>query len=259
MEAGANGVGPTLHGVVGRTVGTEAGYAFSDAMKDHGGNWDLVTLSEFLAAPKTVVPGTKMGFAGLPKPEDRVNLIVYLNQASGAPVELTAPSSGAAAPADSDAAASDTAATDSAATDSAATDSAATDSAATQGTATTETAPATTEMAAADATDAMAAGDAEAGETVYKKCKACHSTEAGENKVGPTLHGIVGRAVGAEAGYNYSDAMKTHGGEWTPEKLSAFLENPKGDVPGTKMTFPGLKKPEDRANVIAYLKSRGGS
>lgn len=88
IEEGANGVGPSLHRVVGRAVGTEEGYAFSDAMKAHGGTWDLQALSEFLTAPKTAVPGTKMGFAGLPKPEDRVNLIVYLNQAGGAPVPL---------------------------------------------------------------------------------------------------------------------------------------------------------------------------
>jgi cytochrome c2 len=105
----------------------------------------------------------------------------------------------------------------------------------------------------------MAEGDSAVGENVYKKCKACHSTEAGENKVGPSLHGVIGRAVGTAEGYNYSDAMKSHGGEWTPDKLAAFLADPKGDVPGTKMSFPGLKKPEDIANVIAYLKSVGGN
>jgi len=254
LEAGANGVGPTLHGVVGRTVGTEAGFAFSDAMKAHGGEWDLVSLSEFLAAPKTAVPGTKMGFAGLPKPEDRVNLIVYLNQASGAPVELTAPASDAAPPApESSAPAPESSAP---APESSAPASDATAPADTQGAAGADSASTTV---AAAAKDAATEGDAAAGETVYKKCKACHSIEAGENKVGPSLHGVVGRAIGAEAGYNYSDAMKSHGGEWTPEKLAAFLENPKGDVPGTKMTFPGLKKPEDRANIISYLKTLGGS
>jgi cytochrome c len=89
LEEGPNGVGPSLFRVVGRTVGTADGYAYSDAMKAHGGTWDLESLSTFLTAPKEAVPGTKMTFGGLPKPEDRVDLIVYLNQAGGAPVPLT--------------------------------------------------------------------------------------------------------------------------------------------------------------------------
>ena len=68
----------------------------------------------------------------------------------------------------------------------------------------------------------------------------------------------VGRAVGSVGGFGYSDGMKAHGGNWDPEVLNAFLENPKANVPGTKMSFAGLPKPEDRANVIAYLQSLGG-
>lgn len=116
-------------------------------------------------------------------------------------------------------------------------------------------------MAAAFAAPALAqeAGDPVAGEKVFKKCAACHSVDpTGGSKVGPNLHDVVGRQTASLEGFNYSDAMKKLGAEghiWTPEELNKYLENPKGMVPGTKMTFIGLKKPEERVNVIAYLVS----
>ncbi|WP_347266387.1 cytochrome c family protein [Paracoccus sp. (in: a-proteobacteria)] len=109
--------------------------------------------------------------------------------------------------------------------------------------------------AAAEAPDfaaALAAADATAGEKVFGKCKACHKVD-GKNSTGPHLDGVVGRAVASVEGFKYSDPMKAHGGDWTPEAIEEFLADPKGVIPGTKMTFAGLKKVEDRANVIAYL------
>jgi cytochrome c len=103
----------------------------------------------------------------------------------------------------------------------------------------------------------MSAADPAAGETVFKKCAACHKLD-GANAVGPHLDGVVGRPVGSVEGFSYSDGMAAHGGNWTPEDLFAFLANPKKDVPGTKMSFAGLPKPEDRANVIAFLEQHGG-
>ncbi|HRO13572.1 MAG TPA: cytochrome c family protein [Paracoccus sp. (in: a-proteobacteria)] len=100
----------------------------------------------------------------------------------------------------------------------------------------------------------LASADAAAGEKVFGKCKSCHKLD-GTDGVGPHLNGVVGRVVAASEGFNYSEAMKAHGGNWEPEPLQAFLEDPKGVVPGTKMTFAGLKKPEDRANLIAYLQT----
>jgi cytochrome c len=76
--------------------------------------------------------------------------------------------------------------------------------------------------------------------------------------VGPHLDGVVGRPVGSVEGFGYSDAMAGHGGDWTPEALFQFLDSPKEAVPGTKMSFAGLPKPEDRANVIAFLQQNGG-
>jgi cytochrome c len=98
-----------------------------------------------------------------------------------------------------------------------------------------------------------AAADVAAGAKVFSKCKACHKIEAGVNATGPSLHGVVGRKVDAEPGFAYSGKLEEAADVWTPENLSHFLENPKGFAPGTKMSFAGLKKIEDRANLIAYL------
>ena len=89
LTDGANGVGPFLWGVVGRPIGTASGFKYSAEMADHGGNWSLDNLLGFLEAPKKWAPGTKMAFKGLPKIEDRINVIVYLNQADGSPEPLT--------------------------------------------------------------------------------------------------------------------------------------------------------------------------
>ena len=102
----------------------------------------------------------------------------------------------------------------------------------------------------------VAAADVAKGETIFKKCAACHKLD-GANAVGPHLDGVVGRPVASIADFSYSDAMQAHGGDWTPEEIFHFLANPKKDVPGTKMSFAGLPKAEDRADVIAYLEQHG--
>jgi cytochrome c len=103
----------------------------------------------------------------------------------------------------------------------------------------------------------MAAADPAAGETVFRKCTACHKLD-GSDGVGPHLNGVVGRPVGSVEGFAYSDALAGHGGTWTEEDIYQFIGNPKQYAPGTKMSFAGLPKPEDRANVIAYLAQAGG-
>ncbi len=105
---------------------------------------------------------------------------------------------------------------------------------------------------------AHAEGDPAKGKKVFNKCKACHFVDKEKNKVGPYLKGVVGRKAAAVEGFKYSKAMQAKAAEglvWTEENLDKYLAAPKKFIPGNKMAFAGLKKAEDRANVIAYLKS----
>jgi cytochrome c len=103
------------------------------------------------------------------------------------------------------------------------------------------------------ATPALAEGDVEAGQIVFKKCLLCHTNEAGKNKIGPSLFGIIGRQSATIANYFYSPAMKSTNWVWDEDRLFAYLADPKAMVPGTKMLFPGLPSEKDRHDVIAYL------
>lgn len=101
----------------------------------------------------------------------------------------------------------------------------------------------------------LASADVAAGRKFIKKCSACHSfDEGGPTKVGPDLYDVVNRDI-ASMDYHYSDALANYGGIWSYEELNHFLYNPKASHPGTKMSYRGIKKDQDRANVIAYLRS----
>lgn len=102
---------------------------------------------------------------------------------------------------------------------------------------------------------ALAGGDPAKGEKLFAKCKACHTLEAGKNKVGPSLQAVFGRTAGTVEGFKYSDALKGAGIVWNDETLDRYLTAPKEFVPGNKMAFPGLKEKEAREDLIAYLKS----
>jgi cytochrome c len=96
-------------------------------------------------------------------------------------------------------------------------------------------------------------GDPDSGKQVFNQCVSCHSVAASENKVGPTLHAIIGRQAGQIPGFRYSDANKNSGKTWTEQELYTYLANPQKDVPGTYMTYIGVSDPQKRADVIAYL------
>lgn len=106
---------------------------------------------------------------------------------------------------------------------------------------------------------ALADGDIAKGEKAFKKCMACHTVTDTANKVGPHLVGVVGRKVAAVEGFKYSDGMIEYaatGAVWDEAALAAYLENPKAVVSKTKMAFAGLKKEDERADLIAFLKSK---
>lgn len=98
-------------------------------------------------------------------------------------------------------------------------------------------------------------GDAAAGKLVFAQCRTCHVTDAGVNKTGPSLNGVVGRKSGSVAGFTYSPANSASGIVWTKEKLFQYLEKPQRVIPKTKMIFAGLPDAQKRANVIAYLEN----
>jgi len=102
----------------------------------------------------------------------------------------------------------------------------------------------------------LAKADLARGENSAKKCAACHTfNKGGRTLVGPNLWGVVGRAKGSEAGFNYSAALKAKGGNWTIDDIDHFIANPKGYVAGTNMTFAGVARAGERADLIVYLNS----
>lgn len=133
---------------------------------------------------------------------------------------------------------------------------------ATAGAATAPAAAPAASAPAADNTDTISGvkyasytGDATKGKVDFLTCTTCHSIDAGVNKIGPSLHAVVGRQAGTVANFNYTPANKNSGITWTEAKLFQYLEKPQRIVPGTKMTFAGWSDPQKRADVIAYLKS----
>jgi cytochrome c len=226
-------------------------FNYSDALRSKGGNWDYEKLNQFLTSPKDWVPGTKMTFAGLKKPGDRADVMLYLRSLSDNPEPLpeATPAEGTGETPQPGAAAS-----------------------ATGGEAVGGTANQPAEASAVSAAPTAGAGndgggeaqlaallhqaDAATGEKITKKCAACHNfNESGPNKIGPHLWGVLGRQIASVSDFSYSNALKSKEGIWDYDRLNAFLSDPKAWAPGTKMTFVGLKKPEDRAAVILYLRS----
>jgi len=231
-NGGADKVGPNLWDILDNGIANNAGFAYSDAMAEHqGDNWTYDSLFHFLENPKAFVPGTKMSFAGIGKPEKRADLLLYLRSLSDNPAPLP------------EAEIQEEAATVTAE------DVAADAQAAPAGDAAAE--------GAADLGATLAAADPAAGEKVAKKCKACHTlTEGGANKVGPHLWDVVGRPIAGVEDFSYSSALGDMSGEtWRFANLDGFLTSPRGWAKGTKMSFAGISKESDRANLLAYLRT----
>ncbi|HIG22143.1 MAG TPA: cytochrome c family protein [Henriciella sp.] len=120
--------------------------------------------------------------------------------------------------------------------------------------------PATSYQAAFDVLPApYSQADYSLGRRTFKNCQSCHTiTEGGRHSVGPNLHGIFGRTVGTAEGFQYSKALEAEDFTWTPERLEEWLDNPRGYLPGNRMTFAGVHRPADRHAVIAYLMVESG-
>lgn len=253
-DGGAAKQGPNLYNIVGADIAARDDFGYSDAMAGQEGDWTYANLNAFLHKPKKFIKGTKMTFVGLKKARDRADLIAYLRTLSASPQAL--PEGGADEPAkegEAEPKAALPAEPDHM-----------------QAAGEPAPAPATEErlgwsfsligsaMAAEPAkslAERLAAADPEAGKKVWRKCKACHTIDkGGKKRIGPNLWNIVGADVGAREGFKYSKGMLAFGGQWTYERLDAYLTKPRKVVKGGKMSFVGLKKPKDRANVIAFMR-----
>ncbi len=249
-KGGASSDGPVLYGVVGRPSGTIPGYDYSDtlkAMAAKGEIWTYERINKFITAPRKFAPGTKMPFLGLPKPEDRADVLAYLQTLSDSPVPFPKVEN------DGTQAVTNTAETP----------------------ATTPASEPTSTVAANGGDTTPAQGDASGlsallanasvdnGQKLARKCTACHDlSKGGRNKFGPALYDVVDRAIGTHPDYKYSSAFKelaAKGEIWTYARLDEFLTKPREDVKGTKMSFRGFSKPEDRADILAYLQTLSDS
>lgn len=225
-KGGPNKIGPNLYAIVGSKIAEDrGGFAFSDALKTKakavGGVWTVDNLNDWLTDPQHFASGTKMTFAGISKEQDRADVIAYLNSLSDHPQPL--PTAAPAQPAPAKAAA-----------------------AAPAGAPTPQSIDAL-----------LATANPNAGKSHVAICQACHTlNKGGPNQIGPNLYGVVGEKIAeGRNDYAFSDALKTKGkGQtWTFANLDAWLTNPQQFASGTKMTFAGIPKAKDRADVIAYL------
>ena len=229
-KGGPNMIGPNLYSVLGRKIASHEGYEYSDALKAKEGNWDYEKINHMIENPNAFVPGTKMAiFPGLPDAQERADVLLFLRTKNDNPPALPEATAGATpAPAG--------------------------------GGTTPGGTPAAPAAVGSDFMAALATADPKAGEADVGICKVCHAfNKGGGALIGPDLYGVVGRKIALVEGFNYTPALKAHEGDWTFEKLDAWLTNPAAFAPGTAMAFPGIPDTKKRADVIAYLNANSDS
>jgi cytochrome c len=229
-KGGPDKIGPNLWGIVGRPRASRASFSYSSAMSSNHDPWTFEKLFVYLKLPAAMVPGTKMSFAGLPSAQDRIDLIAYLRTLSDSPMPIPAP----APPKAATAAPANTA-----------------PAAASQAAPATESGPQLPDFA-----KVLPTADIAAGKDASQACQQCHDlSKGGPNKIGPNLWGIVDRRRASHAGYDYSSAMSANHDPWAYDKLFVYLQSPQTMVPGTKMSFAGIRSAQQRINLIAYLRT----
>ncbi|TVR98455.1 MAG: cytochrome c family protein [Rhodospirillales bacterium] len=239
-EGGPHRVGPNLHNIVGKDIAAKEGFNYSGVLAGLEGSWTHERLDAFLENPSGYAPGNRMTFAGLRNARERADVIAYLRANTDDPPplpepEVVTPTAEPDPPSIVDPGPPEVI-----------------DEPATE---VMEEAAAVEGGGAGSITSMIAAASADDGQRVYRRCVACHTIdEGGPHRVGPNLHNIVGKDIASKDGYNYSNALKNVEGEWTYEKLWDFIHDPRGFAPGNKMTFAGIKRDDELAAVIAYLK-----
>ncbi len=236
-QGGRNGIGPNLYNIVGAPHGHIEGFNYSAALKGKQAPWNYEELNQWLYKPSAYAPGTRMAYAGLSNTQQRANLVAYLRTLSPSPKPLP-PAGEAAAPA-----------------------AAAAAPAAPAPGGAPAAAPAAASAELPPIAPLLANANPDNGAALSRRlCGVCHTfNEGGRNGVGPNLYDVVGKPHAHVEGFNYSAALKGKQGPWTYEELNQWLYKPATYAPGTRMGFAGIPKAEDRADIIAYMRSLSAS
>ncbi len=234
-EGGANKVGPNLWNIVNAPHAHKSDFSYSEAISSLEEPWTYSNLNLFLANPKEYAPGTKMSYGGMKKASQRAELIAWMRTMSNDPAPL---------PTDEEIDAASGSSEEASLTSEESTDD---DS---------ESAAVEEKPAANSVLALLADADIEAGKKRSRACAACHSFDKdGPNKVGPNLWDIVNAPHAHKSDFSYSEAISSLEEPWTYSNLDSFLANPKEYAPGTKMSYAGMKKAAQRAELIAWMRT----
>jgi cytochrome c len=271
-KGAAHKIGPNLYGIIGHDIAAHDDYSYSPALQGIDGDWDYERMDAFIAKPQGFAPGTKMAFAGIGNPKQRADLIAYLRSLSDSPPPLPEPAAAdvpaLAGPVDDPEA--DTLPAERVQPEAATPPAAQTPASDLEVPADQPVPEATPESPAAaapaepeDAALPARLREADIGrgeELAAQTCGPCHTFEAdGPVQIGPNLHGVLGRDIAGTEEFAYSQALQEKDGVWDYASLDAFLSDPEGFAPGNNMPIPGIEDGQERADLIAYIRTLSDS